>query len=226
MWSAVLCSLLAVQGDGKDTEAEKIFRALEAKLTTARSVTVVVEADIDGSEFKPKMTAKYVFAPGNKARIDATTASTKMKEFHFALISNGARLKISAGTAVVAVIDTHAYLHDLLVAANTRMGTVLLMKAFSKEPEFKGNEVGSHFPVSDLRMGPDEKIDGRATRVIHYRIGPKGDGMAFTLWLDARTLLPLKRVSTVDAKAYGITEVYREFTLDAKVDASTFDPTK
>ena len=50
--------------------------------------------------------------------------------------------------------------------------------------------------------------------------GEKGAGQA-TLWIDARTLLPLKYVIGDDTGR--LTEIYHEFTLDPKVDARAFE---
>jgi outer membrane lipoprotein-sorting protein len=99
----------------------------------------------------------------------------------------------------------------------------ILLSAFTGKPLSKGDEVKSQFPLTDFRMGADEKVDGRPAKVVHYRLGPKGTGTAYTLWLDSKTLLPMKRYSVLDENPSTVTEVYREFTLEPKVDVSAFD---
>ena len=42
------------------------------------------------------------------------------------------------------------------------------------------------------------------------------------LWLDAKTLLPLKSVVVIRIENMHITETYREFKLDPKIDAKAF----
>ena len=55
----------------------------------------------------------------------------------------------------------------------------------------------------------------------------KGDGCRhdeeITLWIDAKTLLPLKRSFTLKIDMIPISETYDRFVLDPKIEARAFD---
>jgi len=103
------------------------------------------------------------------------------------------------------------------------MGLTILMFPFKKDFSDNREEVEKHILLSDFRMGPDEMVEGREAKVLHYRRGSKKDGITVTLWLDTKTLLPVKRVAAFEGTKARIIDLYREFVLDPKVDASAFD---
>jgi hypothetical protein len=72
-------------------------------------------------------------------------------------------------------------------------------------------------PGVTRKAGAAEKVGGRDARVISYLWG----GQRITLWLDNKTLLPLKRVYTLEKMH--ITEIYTAFNLDPKIDARAFE---
>jgi outer membrane lipoprotein-sorting protein len=78
----------------------------------------------------------------------------------------------------------------------------------------------------DFKSGAAEKVGERDAKVVRYRCG-QGDGCPgdeeITLWIDAKTLLPLKRSFVLKRDGVRIVENYTEFTLEPKVDAKDFD---
>ncbi len=50
------------------------------------------------------------------------------------------------------------------------------------------------------------------------------DDVEFTLWIDSKTVLPLKRVLVMKRDGVRITEIYTEFKLDPKVDTGLQTP--
>jgi len=80
--------------------------------------------------------------------------------------------------------------------------------------------------VSDFKSGPAEKVGGREAKVVHYRFGEGDmgpDDAEVTLWIDAKTLLPLKRTVVTKRDVVHLTETYRDFKLDPKVDTKAFE---
>lgn len=217
MFTAVLFSLLAVQGTVQPNEAEKLYRAFEAKVVAAKAVKVVAEGDLrKGDSVDATVKTDVLFAQGNKLKA-RVALSSKGKEVTFDIASDGKRLRLSAGFDKAAVRDVSNNLHDLMVMGVSSGGTTVLFTLLHED--IKVGEI----PLSRFRMGPDEKVGGRDAKVIHYLAGAQEIGTTYTLWLDAKTLLPLKRRGVQEAaKAQG-TEVYREFVLDPKVDASAFE---
>ena len=73
-----------------------------------------------------------------------------------------------------------------------------------------------------FELGGGEKIDERQAKIIRYGLG-KRDGLdteKITLWIDAQTLLPLKRSFTVEKAP--VTELYQQFKLDPPIAADAF----
>jgi outer membrane lipoprotein-sorting protein len=222
MIAAVLVTLAAV-GGVQQNEAEKLFRDLEARLTAAKAVRVVAETDIKGSVSSATVKLTLLYAPGNKADARLKMSSPK-QDFDFSLIADGKRMRLLVGPDKAVVADTPEWMHEALVKAGTRMGMVVAtMLFFNKDTAAQKQGVESQLPISDFQLGQPEQIDGRATQVLHYRSGPKGKGTLHTLWLDAKSLLPVKRADVQEATKSRSVEVYREFTLNPQVDAAAFE---
>jgi outer membrane lipoprotein-sorting protein len=80
-----------------------------------------------------------------------------------------------------------------------------------------------------FETGTAEKVGGRDAKVVRFKTsitGIRNKDAIFTVWIDSKTLLPLKRVIVPDVTSKGsITEIYKEFTLDPKLDAAAFELT-
>ncbi|MBI3466661.1 MAG: hypothetical protein HY000_26910 [Planctomycetes bacterium] len=84
----------------------------------------------------------------------------------------------------------------------------------------------------NFKEGAPEKVGGRQARVLSYKLGyAQGDnaavpdaeknGTPVTVWIDSKTLLPLKHVIAWEGHRW--TEFYNDFTLDPKIDAKAFE---
>src|SRR5439155_25776486 len=88
---------------------------------------------------------------------------------------------------------------------------------------------GSRMQVYDFQMAPAEKIGEREAKTVRYRYGKGGGGRddaKVTLWIDAKTLLPLKRsvvVQRSENERLTGTDIYHEFKLNPKIDAKAFE---
>ena len=84
-------------------------------------------------------------------------------------------------------------------------------------------DIEKHIPADNFYLGRREKVGGREAQVIEYQVKLPDYRDDLTLWLDVKTGLPLKRV--IERK-YGArsrtTEVYREFTVNPKLDPGLF----
>ena len=80
------------------------------------------------------------------------------------------------------------------------------------------------FAVTNFKAGEAEKVDGKEAKVIHYdlKLGGK-DEMKVTLWLNARSLLPLKCRLVVEKEMVDVTETYKQFKLNPQVDPEIFN---
>src|SRR5262249_32562660 len=102
------------------------------------------------------------------------------------------------------------------------LGGLTLIKALEKlrKVDDKWSDVKKVLRVSDFKFGKGTQIDGRAARVLKYKVsGPATDPpVAVTLWLDPSTGLPIKREVGVEAESQSsrVVETYSEFKLAAK----------
>ncbi len=114
-------------------------------------------------------------------------------------------------------------LHALLGRLVTRTGIFVTSECIAV-----ANGYGEQIPASVQRVdawgfmaGAAEKVGGREARVVRYKMGRKGEGAGqATVWIDAKTLLPLKYV--IGDRRNHVTEIYHEFTLDPKIEARAF----
>jgi hypothetical protein len=84
----------------------------------------------------------------------------------------------------------------------------------------------SRMTVYDFKAGAAEKVGGRQAKVLRYRFGKGGKGDAeITLWIDAESGLPLKRVffNPVGVFQGRIIETYSEFNLNPRIDGKAFE---
>ncbi len=221
----------AAQAVAQDSEAEKLFRDMEVRISSAKAVKVVA----DFRSASGKATATYrttmLFTQANKADIrsegSAEEEGFEKQHFTFHLISDGKRMLLEAPSKSRDRLqtETSTKFHHYLVAGLSRLGptttALYLFRPQGRADQEKDQE--QQMPLSGFKMRPPEKLDGRNTTVIRFCVGsgPKG-GINTTLWLDATTSLPLKLTSSRQDMPGGTTEVFREFTIDPAIDASTF----
>jgi outer membrane lipoprotein-sorting protein len=237
--SVLLLPALLPQALAQNKEAEKLFHAMEKKIKAAKAVQITVDIElraIKGQEKNfdlkgdpGKFKGFLLFTKDNKARLKISRDFVGME-----MVSNGKQMKLAYEEAGVKSIDqakaepTPKHLHGLLSTLVSRVGVeapALLMPRLLKyglgqqeiDPE------ALRWGVWDFKAGAAEKVGGRDAKVISYVWGSKDGKRAqrFTLWIDAKTLLPLKHVSAIESAQ--ITETYTEFKLDPKIDAKAFD---
>jgi outer membrane lipoprotein-sorting protein len=221
---ALLVPAFALQGN----DAEKLFREMEKKITSAKSLKV--SAEITWPE--TKLLSSLALA-GKKARF-------KMKGKDMGLdvsqdvTSDGNKLRLSAAvlpkkTTKEAAVPKN--FHELLSKCTCRAGLADALFLGAIFESGKGDErpdPDKWFHVKDFKLGEPTKVNGRDAKVLHYHFDCKGsDAAQITLWVDAKTLLPLKRVTTFEDKGGPqITEIYTEFTLNPQFDDKTFEQPK
>lgn len=120
-------------------------------------------------------------------------------------------------------------LHHLLSTLTLHEGvaTYAMMLGYgSGPPEFQ-----PFWPEIDgwgFKAGASEKVGGRDASVISYRFGydrlAEERSTPVTVWIDSKTLLPLKH--TIAWEGHRWTETYDDFTLDPKIDAKAFERSK
>jgi outer membrane lipoprotein-sorting protein len=95
--------------------------------------------------------------------------------------------------------------------------------------EFKADE---HFGIVDFKLGKKEMVNQQEAQVVQYTLTLKTSAqerkVAVSAWIDTKTQLPLKRVSTEwewDIKIT-VTEMYSNVAVDGKIDPKQFEVPK
>jgi hypothetical protein len=214
----------------QENEAEKLFRAMEKKIREARAFRVAVDIRITAEREKDKdqgghLKGSLILTQDNKARL-TIRGKVAGEAVDREIVSDGKHItwKDSLPEPPERATQTAPKkLHDRLSKLLTRAGVYGTSESIAV-----ANGFGEEIPASvqrvdawDFEGGGAAKVGGRDARVVRYKVGLKGEGAGrATLWIDARTLLPLQYV--IGDGTGGVTEIYQEFTLDPKVEAKSF----
>jgi Tol biopolymer transport system component/outer membrane lipoprotein-sorting protein len=211
------------------SDAEKLFRALKEKLKTAKAVQAAFDIEIKANGKGAKGKGTLLFTNENKVRFKMTFDEMGKKATTEA-ISDGKRMKYAKSPEVLAKAETDPtppLLHSLIGAMVSGPGLWL-----THEGEHLNAAAAGSFKaaVEGMRLvsfeaGVPQKFGGRDAKMITYMIAglPGTADYHVTLWIDARTLLPFKRVIVpVGWESVRITETC-EFTLNPKIDAKAFE---
>jgi outer membrane lipoprotein-sorting protein len=222
----------------KVNDAAKLFRAMEEKIKAAKAVEVTFAFSGKAKGKEEKLKGSLVFTKDNKARLTMRVpVSVAEGEDRIEMVSDGKQMKVAYAPketlAKTEALRTPAALHDLLasmVSGPSMVQTYDMLNVpewFPDGGKYKGPGRWP-FRVTDFEAGAPTKVGGRDAKVITYRVldlpGPGGSGgITFTLWVDAETLLPLKRLLVADGPEgpVSVTEVCN-VRLDPKIDAGTF----
>lgn len=209
--------LVPAQGN----EAEKLFRAMEEKIKTAKTVQVTFDIEMKGKDKQAKSKGSLLFTKDNKARLK-TSGNETGKDVTVEMVSDGKRMKSAESPETIAKaeeVPTRTNLHSLLSSMVSGPGLLLTYEDLSP------GLVPPSFRLVYFNGGAPEKVDGRNAKVVSYNAILPGDTAQVTLWIDAETLLPLKRVIVAEGnekvEAFRITEICN-FNLNPKVEAGVF----
>jgi outer membrane lipoprotein-sorting protein len=258
--AVVLVLALLPRVPAQDNEAEKLYRAMEKKITEAKAFKVAFTIETGRGTNRPGlsrllrkvglhrrawMTGHDTERPGlfkgfllltkdNRARLKASGVDFGEVR-RWEMVSNGKQVKFRPfivsgveGDKEEETVATPGNLHDHLAARICSWGVYpnLPRLAASVLGALGAKDPDQAVAVEGFKAGATEKVNGRDAKVVHYKLKGsqfKGDESTFTLWIDARTLLPLKHVSRLGRDWGTITETYQEFTLDLKFDPAVFD---
>jgi outer membrane lipoprotein-sorting protein len=226
----------------QDKKAEKLFRDMEKKIKGAKALEIVFTYQSEGKTAKGSL----LLTNDDKARLRVSGHYYPGIEGNpsFELISNGKRFKtkgaeIGVKSNGVAYIDpegqttagdTGKGFHAMLAVVLSRGGVGYMVYGL---PYWIHGDGGvdpdtpeSRMTVYDFKAGAPEKVGKRRAKVLRYRFGKGGKGDAqITLWIDAASGLPLKRVFFLPRGVFEgrITETYTAFNLNPKIDGKTFE---
>jgi outer membrane lipoprotein-sorting protein len=228
-------------------QAERLFQQLEERLSKAETIQLKYKAALkleqvkpDDKERRPNVEGLLLLQKGNKVRLHIDGRILPLWEpDKVVVISNGTMM--TSGLPGPRPLDGKAKaekappnLQSTFVASLTREGILMLVMthvAGGTLAENIGDELGRKKETpSEFTMRGKEKLGETETQVIEFHLkvrdGSKKEDMLVTLWLDAKTHLPVQRVLrlTEGGKVAGaLTETYEAFKLDEKIDRAQFE---
>jgi outer membrane lipoprotein-sorting protein len=196
--------------------AEDTFHSLEKNLLNAPALEVVMNGEMKSVEGGATVKGSVKLATGNKARLQIITELPGQPALTLLLVSDGKNMSV-----VESKVKTPKTLNASLRRAMHRAGLLGAAMVFSN-PGQKLSNVDKTIIVSGYGFGKPEKIGGRKTQVIRYKLQLKGDLIDAGVWLDTETKMPLKRVLKYQKKKLEITENY-QVRVDVKIDSRDFE---
>jgi outer membrane lipoprotein-sorting protein len=219
-------SAVEPKNEGVKSEAENVFRDMEEKLAQAKTLqcNLMIKCDFGGQMDNLAYKGSLFLGEGNRARQEIKEP-TKGPPMRLLMVSDGARLSMQDnGMSHATLENTPKYLNRDILTWMARSGVFLPHLPL---PDVEADDAKDRFPVSGFKLGDKEKIGERAAQRLEYQLAVKGQDPTFsvTVWLDAVTGLPVKRMLTSEVGTDKITvvETYSKLTLDEKVDAKKFD---
>jgi hypothetical protein len=200
---------------------------MEKKVTSAKAVRVASDDKANARGVRLKWV--LVFAEGNKCRLDreytADLQGLEGKVIKVLTISDGTKLLSVQGTARLKE-DAPADLTNMLQGSISRCG-MSVQWLTGLDGKKQGFKIDEDFKVTDFVLGDKEKVGEQEAQVVRYNVLLRGKiKLPVSVWLDARTKLPLKRVTTIPDKGeqkLTITETFTEVTLNPKLEPKTFE---
>ncbi len=222
-------STAAALGPPEQPVPKEPLRRLEEKLAKAKSLHLEFEAVFEGEGSTGKFKGTLDCQPGGKARMEMK-GEAEEKPFTMLMISDGKRTSVAGGGPAQEPGETPKKLDEFFRATLARTGMVLPIYAAEAAPggeQPKELDTDELFKVSNVKTGKKDKVDGKEAQMVEYELTVKGakEPLSATVWLDAKTELPLKRVlkGKPDGKTITITETYTDVALDKKIEAKTFE---
>lgn len=234
--SLLLAALLVLPAAADDDDAEKLFRHVEDLFLKAKSIDLAFDIAIDGV-FQGKLDGALLAKTGNKSRLELTGdfafGTDAKKPFKMRMISDGVKtmMTASAPDAPPQISDTLKDLDRMqsLFMARSGIAAPIFVMAENVQPGQKPKDFNpaEQLRVAAFRLGPNEKLGQTPARVLHYQLSNRNfkNPFAVTLWLDAKTNFPLKRLIAVNEKgrAMTLTETYSKLTLNPDLADKNFE---
>lgn len=213
------------QGESSDgskvSPAEQLFRDFEAKILSAKVVRVSGTSVSQGGKIAGETRSSFLSGPHNQVRMTVVVKSSE-RDPNVGLISDGSKLnKITGEGRKGAEMYFSKELGQGLRHGFTRVGFNVIPFALKDEFRFELQHLAAWFPVGDFSLLRDEEINGRKARLLQFSSGQRNAKVLFTLYLDAETHRPLKRLWEAGDGSI-VTETYDEFELDGPVEDKEF----
>jgi hypothetical protein len=211
----------------EENEAEKLYRAMENKIRSVKSLHVVFEGEgtADGKKGKVKGTFDF---EGNKFRIvQEVTVDGKTEK---SLTVSDGKLTFSNFTGKAETFRRAPQDGDFekALALLARGGPQTFFNVCSFGPPKKDDfNLDKFLKVKDIKLGPKEKIGKHDTQVLEYLafFGKDKEAVKLSVWINPKTNLPVKLASVAkkEGKEVGRGVDFITMTVNDKTDAKLFE---
>ena len=234
----VLMAILVISGlafvaMAQDNDAEKLYRAMEKKLLEAKAVQFKVTGEIKTAnrELDSSYKGTVLLGQDNKVRVKLS-GDFGGDARSYSLVSNGKQLKRILGSMEETTADTPKHLRRYLLFFMNRTGLLVTLQGapltlgfadMPPEDYFKGAD-RDRAAVWAFKVAATKKWQGGEAKVVTFRYGPRDEeGLPVTVWIDAKTSLPVKFIIQPQKNGGMITETY-EVNVAPTIAAKDFEP--
>jgi outer membrane lipoprotein-sorting protein len=221
----LLLSVLLAQEKAAD-DAAGWMRKMEEALAKARTLKArfTIEMKV-GEESMATFEGDLALAEGNKLLL-SVEGEMKGRARTSKVVSDGKEISPTRDGEPGEAFATPEKLNGGVAVMLARSGLVLgIDLAVPRRKDEEAVDLAEKLKVVDPKLGAKEKVGDVECQVVSYELeGGKGPGKV-SVWIDAKRLLPLKRVITTSQgrEEAVATETFKEILLDEKLDAKTFD---
>jgi len=207
-------------------EAEALFKKAEEKLAKAKSVHVKSSGSSAMGAGEMTLTVEALWEGENRVRVESEMKVPGMDGQKSVFVSDGKSARSSDGEKTLAGAAREKLTGDLAKAWLRGGGMFTAMWIEVATFKDKDHPKREKLPVcSKFKLGPKEKIDGRDVHRIEYSGEFESGEVPCVVWIDAETLLPLKREMRGFHGQEKLTfvETFTGFKLDEKIESSKFE---
>jgi hypothetical protein len=232
-WFSLLAVLtMAAPAYGQKNEAEQLYRAMEKKIRSAKSLQLTFTGEMasDGMKLTCKGTAKM--AAGNKFRLEMDTDIFGKAE-KMLYISDGKSTYGKMGDKVDPKPEApEPGMYEKATGLISRLGMTgsfflyIESRSSTDPPKKEPFDLDKKLPIKNFKLGPNVKIGQRDAQVVEYVIELDGKPVKMSVSIDVQSQLPLKLVAEGEGpgkKAFRMVETISAFTIDGKIDAKVFE---
>ncbi len=222
---AITLCIVAMIAYEQEEAAEKLFRSMETKVRDAKSLKLACEVHgrIAAGGEEVKLKAVQQFAGVDRARFEL-----RSKELDLLFVCDGKHMVQGDAGRFQEPRPADPKLNEGVCGAIARGG--FMLPRLVKQREAGSFNADKTLLISGFKLGAKERIGAVEAQGVEYSvrfgglaIGP-GENVKVTVWIDPKTLVPLKRKVVVgDGEADFFTEVYTKFVIDPKLDAKVFE---
>jgi outer membrane lipoprotein-sorting protein len=224
--TVLLLALVAAPAYAQDKDAENLYRAMEKKTRSAKTMHFVFDGEATGMGLKGSMKGEVHLAEGEKANI-TIQGNFGGNAMNMTVISDGKKVYAKVNENVDVKDNDPKEKHvEQALGMVARLGILAAFRSI-RGPGAEDSDIDKFAPIKDFKLGAKEKLGKQDTPVVQYEVNlPDGVSAKVSVWIDTATRLPVKREMAAlkgGNEEMRITENYTTFTVDGKIDPKLFE---